>query len=95
MINKSNDDLPEPTVKTLRQSIDITQEELSRRLNLSFRTVGDWETGKKLPRFDNAIALSRELKVPLKVLAKAMGIDVTGIPDDQPPKRTGNLPLEK
>jgi transcriptional regulator with XRE-family HTH domain len=51
-------------------------------LDLSFRTVGDWETGKKLPRFDNATALSRELGVSLKALAKAMNINVTGVPGD-------------
>lgn len=70
------------TLKTLRLDLDITQEELSRRLDLSFRTVGDWETGKKLPRFDNATALSRELGVSLKALAKAMRINVAGVPGD-------------
>ena len=70
------------TLKTLRQNLEITQEELSRRLNLSFRTVGDWETGKKTPRFDNAATLSRELGVSLKALAKAMRVDVTGVPGD-------------
>ncbi|MEG4198595.1 helix-turn-helix transcriptional regulator [Microcoleus sp. Pol12A5] len=80
-MDKSEDQEPE-TLKTLRQHLEISQEELSRRLNLSFRTVGDWETGKKTPRFDNATTLSRELGVSLKTLAKAMHIDVTGVPDD-------------
>ena len=70
------------TLRTLRQNKELTQEELSRRLNLSFRTVGDWETGKKTPRFDNAATLSRELGVSLRVLAKAMHINVTGVPGD-------------
>jgi transcriptional regulator with XRE-family HTH domain len=70
------------TLKTLRVGLEITQEELSRRLDLSFRTVGDWETGKKLPRFDNATALSRELGVSLKTLARAMHINVTGVLGD-------------
>ncbi|MEG4516510.1 helix-turn-helix transcriptional regulator [Microcoleus sp. AT9b-C5] len=70
------------TLKTLRLQLEITQEELSRRLDLSFRTVGDWETGKKLPRFDNAAALSRELGVSLKSLAQAFRVDVAGVPPD-------------
>jgi len=70
------------TLKTLRQNLQLTQEELSRRLDLSFRTVGDWETGKKLPRFDNAATLSRELGVSLRTLAKAMHINVAGVPGD-------------
>jgi transcriptional regulator with XRE-family HTH domain len=69
-------------LKTLRQNLQLTQEELSRRLDLSFRTVGDWETGKKLPRFDNAATLSRALGVSLKTLAQAMQIDVVGVPGD-------------
>ena len=70
------------TLKTLRVGLEITQEELSRRLDLSFRTVGDWETGKKLPRFDNAVALSRELGVSLRTLARAMHINATGVLGD-------------
>jgi transcriptional regulator with XRE-family HTH domain len=67
-MNLSDNQEPE-TLKTLRQNLQLTQEELSRRLDLSFRTVGDWETGKKLPRFDNATTLSRELGVSLRTLA--------------------------
>ena len=80
-MNLSDDQEPE-TLKTLRQNLQLTQEELSRRLDLSFRTVGDWETGKKLPRFDNAATLSRELGVCLRTLAKAMHINVAGVPGD-------------
>jgi transcriptional regulator with XRE-family HTH domain len=79
--NHSERQEPE-TLKALRQTLDLTQEELSRRLNLSFRTVGDWETGKKVPRFDNAITLSKELGVSLKTLAAAMGINADGVPSD-------------
>jgi transcriptional regulator with XRE-family HTH domain len=73
----------DPTLKTLRESLDISQEELGRRLDRSFRTVSDWETGKKIPRFDNAIALAKELGVSLKTLAKAMRLDVEGVPPDE------------
>ena len=70
------------TLKSLRNNLNISQEELARRLNLSFRTIGEWEGGKKMPRFDNALALARELGVSLKTLAKAMRLDIEGIPDD-------------
>lgn len=75
----------QPTLKTLRESRELTQPELSRRLNVGIRIIGHWESGTKLPRFDNAIALARELGVSLKTLAKAMRLDVTGLPDDEPP----------
>lgn len=80
---KPNDVEPEiPTLKLLRERLEISQEELARRVDLSFRTIGDWENGRKMPRFDNAISIARELGVSLKTLAKSMGLDVSGIPDD-------------
>ncbi|MFL9458942.1 helix-turn-helix transcriptional regulator [Tolypothrix bouteillei VB521301_2] len=78
---------PPLTLKALRERLDLTQEELSRRLNLSFRTIGDWETGKKIPRLDNAVALARELGISLKTLARAFQLDVGGIPDDGQPEQ--------
>lgn len=60
----------------------MTQGELGSKLGLSYRTIAEWESGRKLPRFDNAVALARELGVSLKVLAKAMQINVEGVPDD-------------
>ena len=64
----------------------MSQEDLGRRMNLSYRTIAEWESGRKIPRFDNAIALARELGVSLKTLAKAMQLDVSGVHDDEPKK---------
>ncbi len=79
----SNTDSTEITLKALRESLRMTQEELGRRIGLSYRTIAEWESGRKLPRFDNAVALARELGVSLKVLATAMQINVEGVPDDE------------
>lgn len=74
----------QPTLKTLRESVKLTQPELSRRMNVGIRTIGDWERGTYVPSFDRAIALARELGVSLKTLAKSMHMDISGIPDDEP-----------
>lgn len=71
-----------PTLKTLRESADLTQPQLSQRLGVGIRIIGDWESGRKMPRFDNAIALARELGASLKDLAKSMRMDVTAVADD-------------
>ncbi|MBD2411178.1 transcriptional regulator [Nostoc calcicola FACHB-389] len=73
----------EPNLKSLRESLELSQEQLGRRINLSYRTIAEWESGRKIPRFDNAVALARELGVSMKTLAKAFRIDVEGIPDDE------------
>jgi transcriptional regulator with XRE-family HTH domain len=71
------------TLKKLRERANLTQPELSDRMNVGIRIIGEWESGRKLPRFDNAVALARELGVSLKVLATAMQISVEGVPDDE------------
>ena len=81
-MNQRNEE--QKTLKHLRQALSISQEKLGRRLGVSFRTVSDWETRKGMPRFDNAVALAKELGVSLKTLAEAMGIDISDLPDDIP-----------
>lgn len=71
------------TLKLLREKANLTQPELSRRMDVGIRIIGDWERGQSVPRFDRAIALARELGVSLKTLAKAMKLDVTDIPNDE------------
>ena len=71
-------------LKTLREAAGLTQPELSQKMNCGIRIIGDWENGRRVPRFDNAIALARELNVSLKDLARAMHLDVSDILDDRP-----------
>lgn len=71
------------SLKTLRESLDLSQGELASRLNLSYRTIAEWESGRKIPRFDNAVALAGELGISLKALAQVMGLDVSKVPDDE------------
>ncbi|WP_236739040.1 helix-turn-helix domain-containing protein [[Phormidium ambiguum] IAM M-71] len=70
-------------MKNLLEAAELTEPELSRRMGIGIRIVADWKAGRKVPRFDNAIALSRELGVSLKTLARAMKLDVQGVPDDE------------
>lgn len=71
------------TWKSLRESLGMTQGELGGKIGLSYRAIAEWESGRKLPRFDNAVALARELGISLKVLAQAMEINVEGVVDDE------------
>lgn len=73
-----------PTLKSLREAAGLTQPQLSQRMNCGIRIIGDWENKRRIPRFDNAVALARELNVSLKTLAQTIDIDVTDIPDDIP-----------
>ena len=72
-----------PTLKTLRESANLTQPELSRRMGVGIRIIGDWERGEAIPRFDRAISLAKELGVSLKTIARSMGLNVEGIPNDE------------
>ena len=72
----------ELTLKGLIESVGTNQRQLSKATGLSERTINDWVAGKKIPRLDNAITIAKELGIPLKTLAKSIGLDVKGIPDD-------------
>ena len=85
MMHTDNENIP--TLKALREAAEVTQPELSRRMNVGIRIIGDWERGQSFPRFDRAIALARELGVSLKSLAKSMQLDVSKLPDDGQPLR--------
>ena len=81
-MNHSKNNTKQSELKTLREAAGLTQPELSQKMNCGIRIIGDWENGRRVPRFDNAIALARELNVSLKVLARAMDLDVSDIEDD-------------
>jgi DNA-binding XRE family transcriptional regulator len=74
----------EPTLKNLIEAAGTTQRQICKDIGIAEVTINTWVAGKKVPRFDNAIALARELRVSLKTLAKAMRLDVSDIPDDDP-----------
>lgn len=81
-MTKQNLNQRELTLKSLREAAGYTQERLAKELNLGIRTISNWENGKKVPKFDNAISLATKLRVSLKTLAKSMKFDVTETPDD-------------
>ena len=76
--------LQKPKLKDLLAQAEITQKELAKRMNVSYSLVGFYIAGKKMPAFDKAVSMSRELNVSLKILAESMGINTDGIPDDSP-----------
>lgn len=82
MMNEQNLDSKEITLKNLREAAGYTQEQLAKELSLGIRIISDWENGKKIPKFDNAVSLASALKVSLKTLASSMKLNVAKIPND-------------
>ncbi len=74
-------------MRLLREAAELTRTELGRRIGVSERQIYDWENGIKLPRIDRAVALARELGVPLQTVCRALGTDVTGLVEDKPAPR--------
>ena len=75
-------DSRELTLKSLREAAGFTQEQLAKELSIGIRIISDWENGKKIPKFDNAVSLAGALKVSLKTLASSMNMNVAKIPND-------------
>ena len=52
------------TLGVLRKSASLTQEDLSKLLNVNRSTIAMWETGVSYPRAENLLQLSQILGVP-------------------------------
>jgi transcriptional regulator with XRE-family HTH domain len=70
------------TLKALRELANYSQKEISQRVGVNYNAYQAWESGRSVPKFDNAVLLARELNVSLKTLAKSMGQDTTELRDD-------------
>jgi len=81
-MNPNTENEKEETLKSLIEAAQTTQRQLSRDTSIAEVTVNSWAVGKKVPRLDNAALVAGQLGVSLRVLAKAMNIDVTRIPAD-------------
>ena len=56
----------------LRQSTQLTQEELAKKLGVQRSTVAMWETGKAYPRPDKLLKLEELLGVPAGDIIRAI-----------------------
>lgn len=79
---KDNPSREKTPVRVFREELGLTRVELSRRIGLSERSLADIELGNSTPKLKTVVALCRELNKSLKVMVKALGVDVTNIPDD-------------
>lgn len=77
---KSKEERP---LKIFRETAGLTQQELAKATGCPRSAITYYETGQKMPSLDRAVALARSLNVSLKELARAMDIDVTGVPKDE------------
>lgn len=84
MINKrsSQPEKEKTPLRILREEKGYTRPQVKAVIGVSERRQADWESGEAVPSLENAIALARLYKVSLKTLCKAIGLDVSGIPDD-------------
>ena len=56
------------TIKAIRRSKGLSQEELAIRLNVVRQTISKWENGLSVPDSDLLIALSEVLETPVSTL---------------------------
>ena len=71
-------------IALLREDIGLTQIELAKTLGISTVTISDWESGKAIPRLENALALAELFKISFRTLMGHFNVDMSGIPDDPP-----------
>lgn len=62
----------EERLKSAREALGLSREQLAERLHVHVSTIGHWETGRRAPSSEMLAALSRELEVPADYL---LGLD--------------------
>lgn len=60
---------------TLRKGMDLTQEQLAEKINVSRQSVSKWESGQAVPELEKIVALSRIFDVTTDFLLKPSEID--------------------
>ena len=68
------------TIKAIRKSKGLSQEELAALLNVVRQTVSKWEQGRSVPDADLLIALSEALQVPVSTLLGETACEETADP---------------
>ncbi|HIX14095.1 MAG TPA: helix-turn-helix domain-containing protein [Candidatus Anaerofilum faecale] len=51
-------------IKQARLSKGMTQAELANRLGVAYQNIGQWESGKRIPKMKNLVKISEALDVP-------------------------------
>ena len=84
VIMEKNKSTTDPSLKDLIKLAGYTQKSFAQALNVAYSTLKYYISGENLPGLQILANMCRLLdKSPKEVMA-ALGIDVTGIPDDQP-----------
>ncbi|XCP86931.1 helix-turn-helix transcriptional regulator [Roseburia hominis] len=67
------------TLKDLRESRDVTQDELAKYLNVSRSTIAGYETKERQPDFDKLIKIAQYFQVPIDYLLTGKSTDAVMI----------------
>jgi transcriptional regulator with XRE-family HTH domain len=81
-LSKISDKEDNLTLKSLIESAGYTQKNFAKSLGVATSTVTYYISGEKLPRVDRFFEMCKKLNVDPITLAKSIGIDVEGIPND-------------
>ena len=80
-MGKSNFRLTHPDLQDLikyrRMELGMTLKYLAPRVGTTYVTLGNWERGYHMPKFDNLIDIARELQFEVKFFDKESGEEIT------------------
>jgi transcriptional regulator with XRE-family HTH domain len=75
---------PAPTLIELLERKGASKAEFSEAIKVAVSTSRRWRTGEVIPSVPKALESARYLGCSLKTFFRAIGQDVSGIPDDLP-----------
>ncbi len=57
------------TLAAARVNAGMTQDDVTKALNVSKTTIVNWESGKTIPATDKALALAELYRIPLELIS--------------------------
>ncbi len=78
------------TLKELIKRKGLTQRSVAQKIGISENSINQWIIKRSYPSIENIVKLAIILEIDLKTLFFAMGIDVSGLPED----RNVSIPID-
>ena len=76
---------------TLRKAINLTQEQLAEKLDVSRQSISKWESGQAVPEMEKIVALSVVFDVTTDYLLKSSEIDDLSVKTEMLEKQQQNI----
>ena len=63
-------------IKSARKSKNLTQEELGRKIGVSFQAIAQWESGRRNPKYETLLKIADALETPIAFFTTTTELEI-------------------